>query len=216
MFHIVTRSFFVRQLAFRVYQPMQRESWLACARPLLLHVSRTAVLSSNSSSDCNFASLFSVFLSPVLCTSFSFGLSAVSYSSNTVSTHGAAAMLATLVLALLALFNFTSALTTPARFRSYKSDCKALIEDTPWQITNLVTFQTNLTSKASNCSSYISFNFRDVNTGLELSTSCNRTVKAGGNETLSNEAYFPCESEDVNFIWEDGVLSVERWYEDPW
>ncbi|CAK4031468.1 Hypothetical predicted protein [Lecanosticta acicola] len=120
-------------------------------------------------------------------------------------------MLAYILLALLALFDRT--LAGPTTFRKYKAGCTALIEEQPWHITNLITFQTH--AGVRNRSSYISFDFKDVNKGLELTTSCNRTLPVGSNATLSDARYHHCVNQSVNFVFENGVVSLERYFEDP-
>lgn len=92
-------------------------------------------------------------------------------------------------------------------------DCNALIEETPWSITRLVTFK----AKAHPHSvSYFIFDFEDVNKGLQTKTQCQHYLRAGSNASIADEEYYGCVDRDVQFQWNGKELLVERWYQDAW
>jgi len=112
------------------------------------------------------------------------------------------------MLLAIAFFAFlTIAFTAPTTKR-----CDALIEQSPWIVTNLVAFEAAATSQNE---SRISFGFCDTNKGLELDTNCSRTVAPGSRQSIVDGAYYTCENDDVRFIWSGDQLSLERSYEDP-
>ncbi|KAK3636745.1 hypothetical protein LTR56_014047 [Elasticomyces elasticus] len=88
----------------------------------------------------------------------------------------------------------------------------ALVENTPWTISNITAFEA---AAGSASESYISFHFCDVNPGLELETMCSRTVAAGSGGSLRDPAYYACEGNEVRFIYSGTSLSLERSYTDP-
>ncbi|KXT06129.1 hypothetical protein AC578_1276 [Pseudocercospora eumusae] len=94
-------------------------------------------------------------------------------------------------------------------------NCSALIEETPWSITNLATFSAN---PHPHSVSYIFFDFEDTNSGLETKTQCQFYLPAGTNASAltagGQETYHGCVDEDVRFSWDGKVLKVERWYRD--
>ncbi|KAK5745362.1 hypothetical protein LTR17_001523 [Elasticomyces elasticus] len=95
---------------------------------------------------------------------------------------------------------------------SNTTTCHALVENTPWTISNITAFEA---AAGSASESYISFHFCDVNPGLELETMCSRTVAAGSGGSLRDSAYYACEGNEVRFIYSGTSLSLERSYTDP-
>ncbi|KXT13471.1 hypothetical protein AC579_8625 [Pseudocercospora musae] len=94
-------------------------------------------------------------------------------------------------------------------------NCSALIEETPWSITNIVTFSAN---PHPHSVSYFLFDFEDTNTGLETKTQCQFYLPAGTNSSAltagGQDTYHGCVDEDVRFAWDGKALKVQRWYED--
>ncbi|KAK4888337.1 hypothetical protein LTR27_012746 [Elasticomyces elasticus] len=95
---------------------------------------------------------------------------------------------------------------------SNTTTCHALVENTPWTISNITAFEAAARSASE---SYISFHFCDVNPGLELETTCSRTVAAGSGGSLRDSAYYACEGNEVRFVYSGTSLSLERSYTDP-
>ncbi|EME89715.1 uncharacterized protein MYCFIDRAFT_193563 [Pseudocercospora fijiensis CIRAD86] len=94
-------------------------------------------------------------------------------------------------------------------------NCSAVIEETPWSITNIVTFSANPHPHAV---SYFLFDFEDTNRGLEVKTQCQFYLPAGSNSTLlaagDGNDYHGCVDGDVRFAWDGNLLKVQRWYRD--
>lgn len=116
-----------------------------------------------------------------------------------------------LLLTLLATLSF--ALAAPTTHRHYKPNCTALIEDKPWHINSLTTFQAH---PAPYLQSYISFTLVDINKGLELNTTCSRYLALGSAASLSSPEYFACKNNTARFLFEDGALHISRFYLDRW
>ncbi|KAK3627645.1 hypothetical protein LTR56_019097 [Elasticomyces elasticus] len=95
---------------------------------------------------------------------------------------------------------------------SNTTTCHALVENTPWTISNITAFEA---AAGSSSESYISFHFCDVNPGLELETTCSRMVAAGSGGSLRDSTYYACEGNEVRFIYSGTSLSLERSYTDP-
>ncbi|KAI5371224.1 hypothetical protein Slin15195_G020960 [Septoria linicola] len=90
-------------------------------------------------------------------------------------------------------------------------NCDALIEDSPWSITNLRTFQA---APRVDSISYFAFQFEDINPGLELKTNCSYYILGGSNATLADDGYHLCANDDVQFKYDGQILQVARWYQD--
>ncbi|KAM3415796.1 hypothetical protein BST61_g9306 [Cercospora zeina] len=92
-------------------------------------------------------------------------------------------------------------------------DCSAHVEDSPWAITDMTSFQA--LPGSNNVSSYFVFNFEDINDGLELKTNCAFTLPPGSNASVADDNYHLCASVDVRFKYSGQLLQVSRWYQDP-
>ncbi|TKA36319.1 hypothetical protein B0A54_13253 [Friedmanniomyces endolithicus] len=146
-------------------------------------------------------------------------------------------MLILLTTALLALSTSTSALpTSPSSpLQSKTKRCTPLLENTPWTISHLVAFQAAVqnststppspsnTSSSTNPtpgSSYITFHFCDTNPGLELETTCTRLITPGNPSSgppasvIDPGTYYPCDSNEVRFIYSGARLTLERSFVD--
>lgn len=119
------------------------------------------------------------------------------------------------MLFLLILFAFCQLglSVNPFIFRKYQKDCDAKIEDLPWQITNFVMFKK---APATNRTSYITFDFVDINDRLEIDTSCTRTVFPNSTIGLFSDEWFQCDNEDVRFMFDGEILQLSRHYTDKW
>lgn len=113
-----------------------------------------------------------------------------------------------LFVTLLICLGFINALPTTTK------RCQALVENTPWTISDLTAFEAASNSSAL---SYISFHFCDVNPGLELETTCLRTIAPGTSASVIDPStYYACNGNEVRFIYAGGSLSLERSYDDDW
>ncbi|KAK0269853.1 hypothetical protein LTR35_014529 [Friedmanniomyces endolithicus] len=136
-----------------------------------------------------------------------------------------------LTATLLALSTSTSALpTSPSSpLQPQTKRCTPLLENTPWTISNLVAFQaatpnSTFTSQSNTSStpptassSYITFHFCDTNPGLELETTCTRLIPSGSGAPASVTdpwTYYPCDSDEVRFIYSGASLTLERSFVD--
>lgn len=84
---------------------------------------------------------------------------------------------------------------------------KRLAENEPWHLTSLSIF----TGANGSTNSFISFNLRDNNIGLQADTICSRSV-LGSVEDASN--FFPCSNNSFNFRWDGTTLRMQRFYTD--
>ncbi|KAF2212376.1 hypothetical protein CERZMDRAFT_97652 [Cercospora zeae-maydis SCOH1-5] len=91
-------------------------------------------------------------------------------------------------------------------------DCSVHVEDSPWAITDVTSFQAHPGS--SNVSSYFAFNFEDINDGLELKTDCSFALPLGSNVSVADDKYHLCTGGDVRFKYSGQLLQVSRWYQD--
>ncbi|KAM0717069.1 hypothetical protein Q7P37_006921 [Cladosporium fusiforme] len=121
-----------------------------------------------------------------------------------------------LILYLLTFFSLSYAYPT----LQDRQTCNALIEQTPWLITNLKVF---VASPESPSSSSLSFHIVDANPGLEFETNCEITMPIGtGARPDQAEGWHPCEVGHVYFLFQPGELQVKRGYKDdclgpaPW
>lgn len=85
------------------------------------------------------------------------------------------------------------------------------VEEYPWVITNLVVFTA---APGRNASSHISFDFQDINQGLEMRTCCKRSVPPGVTLVDTN-TYYDCNNNTVGFRFGGGSLDLKRTYYDP-
>ncbi|KAF1345542.1 hypothetical protein BDV97DRAFT_50861 [Delphinella strobiligena] len=105
-------------------------------------------------------------------------------------------MLSTLLCALsLAI----PTLTAPPRTQH----SKRLAENKPWHLSDIVLGPSSF-----------SFQFSDENTGLELQTTCSRTITGSNTSIIDPETYYPCSNQTVSYRLGDGVIDVERGYID--
>ncbi|KAK4574322.1 hypothetical protein LTR86_002083 [Recurvomyces mirabilis] len=105
---------------------------------------------------------------------------------------------------LLATITLTLAAPTP-------SNCP--VEDTPWDIRDLVAFQA---APGANAASYIKLHFCDQNTGLELETECSRTLAVGSSDSpIDTETWYPCDNADVRFKYGGDTVWIERAFTSP-
>lgn len=122
-------------------------------------------------------------------------------------------MLATSAMSLLfglIAFFITTVLAAPTT--NLDKRCDALIETVPWQLVNVQLF--NATTTGTTPSS-ISFHFCDQSPRLELETECSYTFQPGESGT-PGPGYEPCANDTIGFTYNDGLIQVERHYEDPW
>lgn len=114
---------------------------------------------------------------------------------------------------LLALTSFFTTITAAPATRSIsaRQQCNALVENDPWQLSNIQLFKADGSDPTKTSS--IKFHFCDQNSRLELETECSYIFPAG---TESTPGYEPCADADIRFTYSGGLLQVERHYEDPW
>jgi len=142
-------------------------------------------------------------------------------------------MLLLLTTTLLAISTSTSALPT-SHLHPQTKRCTPLLENTPWTISNLIAFQATVPASTQNStspsntsssttppssSSYITFHFCDTNPGLELETTCTRLIPSGSGaqaSVIDPGTYYPCDSNEVRFIYSGASLTLERSFEDDW
>ncbi|KAK4545495.1 hypothetical protein LTR36_002845 [Oleoguttula mirabilis] len=116
------------------------------------------------------------------------------------------------LLSILALLSIALAAPTPTNAASATTTtCHALIEQTPWTISNLTAFD----AAPGYNGSYVSFHFCDVNDGLELETDCSRYLPKGSSRSPIDPAtYYDCGSNEVRFIYAGSSLIIERSFVD--
>ncbi|KAK5126797.1 hypothetical protein LTR85_009731 [Meristemomyces frigidus] len=116
-----------------------------------------------------------------------------------------------LLLLVLSLLGMTFAAPTPTEEAATTTTCHALIEETPWTITSLTAFD----AAPGYNGSFVTFHFCDVNAGLELDTDCSRYLPSGSSRSpIDPDTYYPCDSNDVQFIYAGSSLTIERSYVD--
>ena len=93
------------------------------------------------------------------------------------------------------------------------ASCNSLIETVPWQLSNIQLFTADNPTPTLNSS--INFHFCDQSSGLELDTECGYIFQAGESGT-PGPGYEPCADPSIEFTYNDGLIQVERFYEDPW
>ncbi|TIA46326.1 hypothetical protein D6C79_05260 [Aureobasidium pullulans] len=84
---------------------------------------------------------------------------------------------------------------------------KRLAESEPWHLSRLAVFTGFNGAKNSS----IAFNLVDNNAGLQMNTTCSRSV-LGSVEDPNN--FFPCANRDLNFRWDGTTLRLQRYYKD--
>lgn len=114
------------------------------------------------------------------------------------------------ILCLLAVLSLTYAHPTPQT----SQPCNALIEETPWHISDINVFNA---AAASPSGSSVSFNVADTNPGLEFETICGISMPAGtGARPEEAGGWHPCTNGRVAFLYTPGNLQVKRSYLDDW
>lgn len=115
------------------------------------------------------------------------------------------------ILIYLSLFvAFALALPTPQG----QEPCKALIETSPWQISNIVVFN-NLPTAPTGSS--IHFHVSDKNPGLEFEIECGVSLPQGtGARPEEAQGWHPCDNDQVRFLYQPGNLQIRRSYIDDW
>lgn len=88
---------------------------------------------------------------------------------------------------------------------------KRLSEDKPWTLSDISVFTAN---KESPATSYINFQFKDVNKGLELTTQCSHFVLPGSGENIAAGTTYPCANSTVGFSYTGAQFKVQRTYRD--
>lgn len=92
--------------------------------------------------------------------------------------------------------------------------CDALIEYTPWHVSNIVV--KNAEYAASNGFS-IEFHVSDTNPRLEFDTVCRFPTAAGtGSKPEDTHRWHSCEDKRVRFLYLPGNLQLGRSYRDDW
>ncbi|THX47586.1 hypothetical protein D6D06_09542 [Aureobasidium pullulans] len=84
---------------------------------------------------------------------------------------------------------------------------KRLAESEPWHLSRLAVFTGFNGAKNSS----IAFNLVDNNAGLQMNTTCSRSV-LGSVEDSNN--FYPCANRDLNFRWDGTTLRLQRYYKD--
>lgn len=92
-------------------------------------------------------------------------------------------------------------------------DSNALIEDAPWNVTNVQYFEAKPTNDSV---SYITFNVQDTNPGLELQTVCGYNLPLGSTGKLVDDKYHICENKTVQFKFTGNAILLDRLYRDDW
>jgi len=124
-------------------------------------------------------------------------------------------MFATPTMSLLFAFVafFTAVIAAPAvGLVDISKRCDALIETIPWQLSNIQLY--NNTSPDAIPSS-ISFHFCDQSPRLQLDTECKYPFQPGESGT-PGPGYQPCANDSIGFTYGNGLIQIERHYEDPW
>jgi len=104
--------------------------------------------------------------------------------------------------------------------------CNALIETSPWHVSNLVILDALPTAPTG---SSIRFRVHDTNYGLEFETSCGLTMPEGtGSRTEQAQGWHPCEDDRVRFLYRSdgsklpdkvekpGNIQIRGSYVDDW
>jgi hypothetical protein len=98
--------------------------------------------------------------------------------------------------------------------------CNALIETSPWHVSNLVILNSLPTAPTG---SSIHFHVHDNNPGLEFETVCGLAMPPGtGTRPEEATGWHPCDDDKVRFLYQadqDGVpgnLQLRRSYVDDW
>lgn len=91
--------------------------------------------------------------------------------------------------------------------------CDGPIETDPWIISNFTAFNA---ASASGQPSYIWFHFCDQNAGLELDTNCHSILDAGASLSSINSDYLSCENNNVEYMYDGGSMTLQRYYIDDW
>lgn len=118
---------------------------------------------------------------------------------------------------LLVVFG-SFALALPSRVDSSihrRADCPN--ENKPWIITNITSFTSSKnkqTSSTQNPTSSISFDFNDLNPGIELNTSCSRQTNTTSVVDPTN--YYLCDDINVEFKWLGDSLQIARRFKNEW
>lgn len=95
-----------------------------------------------------------------------------------------------------------------------KEACNALIETSPWHISDIVVFNALPTAPRG---SYIHFHILDTNPGLEIETSCGVSMPVNtGSRPEEATGWHPCEDGRVRFLYQPGTLQIRRSYLDDW
>lgn len=98
--------------------------------------------------------------------------------------------------------------------------CNALIETSPWHVSNFVILNALPTAPTG---SSIHFRVSDTNHGLELKTSCGLNMPVGtGTRPEEAQGWHPCEDDRMRFLYQagnaqvSGNLQLRRSYLDNW
>ncbi|KAF2454251.1 hypothetical protein BDY21DRAFT_374177 [Lineolata rhizophorae] len=112
---------------------------------------------------------------------------------------------------LLSTTILTAAASSPLAPR--QSGTTTVANRTPWELSNIAVFDATAVSAPVSLS-YIRFDFRDTNVGIELRTTCARTVAADGS-LAGAENYHDCEGDgDVSFMYLGESMEVKRTWTD--
>lgn len=119
------------------------------------------------------------------------------------------------LFATLALLSQSPTFASPTPTTSASTTttpCQALIEETPWTVTDLTAFDA---APGSLTGSFVTFNLCDQ--GLQLETTCSRYLPANSSSSpIDPDTYYDCESSDVRFIYAGDSLTIERRFVDDW
>ena len=127
-------------------------------------------------------------------------------------------VLAIFVFALLAL---TSASPTVKGKKGKKVDCVSGNFDKPWSVRDIFMWQasalnTTATNSSRDIQGNINFLVYDTNKDLHLGTECSSDLINGATPD-ANGGYNACKNRKIWFQFsKEGVLLLERFYNDPW
>ncbi|KAI9654157.1 MAG: hypothetical protein M1831_005511 [Alyxoria varia] len=91
------------------------------------------------------------------------------------------------------------------------SKSNPITESNPWVLTNIKKFEAN----SANGATYITFDFKDDNEGIQLKTTCSRVVLPGKGEIADGGSTVSCANPDVGFSYDGSSIKIQRSYTDP-
>ena len=126
-----------------------------------------------------------------------------------------------LCIFVFALLTLTSASPAVKGKRGKKLECVSGNFDNPWTVRDIFMWQpsaitTNATNSSHDVKGNVNFIVIDTNKDLKLMTECTSDLINGATPD-ENGGYNPCKNKKIWFQFsKEGVLLLERFYNDPW